>query len=449
MRGTARALATAAAALTLGLVAACSGGSGSAGEPPVDQARTPQDRKTVTLKYWTSFPAEATLTETLAEFERTNPGIEIELDVLDGDELRKRLPEALEDGEEIDVVGLPIQEMTDTVKDRLRPVSEWESALPDGWRSRLDERVIEQAGKAAGDGKLYSVPMGSAGGAIMYANASLLSELGEDFPETAADLESIVTRVKKELPDVRPVVFSGEPRRLEEILFTVSGQSDPSLAADVLAGRRPWNAPDLVAALTAYGSLFERGVLDKSALNLKGDRPAELFGQGKALFLVDDSAQARLLSASYRRTEGIAVGDVAAGAFPVVLPGGKPVARGLAGTGLAVPKSSKHTKEAARLVEFLALGDGVPEWAADMTLIPALKDFEMDSAVLVGEPAKEGYAKIRELVGTGGPAYHSPEAFLSRVEGEVIGDLVRGRITPKNAASKLDKEWAGGRYDGK
>ncbi|GAA2844540.1 sugar ABC transporter substrate-binding protein [Streptosporangium fragile] len=449
MRGTARALAAAVAALTLGLVAACSGaGDGQGGDKPVGQARSPEGRKTVTLKYWTSFPAETTLEKALAAFEQKNPGIEVELDVFDEAEYRKRLPEALKDGEEIDVVGLPAPETADTVKDRLRPVSDWEKALPGGWRSRLDERVIGQATEATGDGTLYSVPMGSTGGVVMYVNAALLSELAEDLPERAADLESIVTRVKKELPDVRPIVFSGEPRRLEEILFTLSGQTDPSLAGDVLAGRKPWNSPALVSALTDYASLFARGVIDKSVLDLKGDGPVELFGQGRALFLVDDSAQARLLSADYRKTAGISLDDVGAGAFPVLRPGGKPVARGLA-AGLAVPTSSKHVEEAAKLVEFLAMGDGVRTWSADLTMVPALKDFQTDPAALTTDAAKDGYARIRELVGTGGPARHSTEAFLDEVEGGVIGDLVRGRTTPKNAADKLDKEWAGGRYAGR
>ncbi|MDP9848061.1 ABC transporter substrate-binding protein [Streptosporangium lutulentum] len=434
-----------AAALSLGLTAACAGDGSAEGQKPVQQARQGAVEP-VTLKYWTSFPPEPALKETIAAFERATPGIKVELRGFKAADYAKRLPEALgADGEALDVVGVQVPTMTDEIKDRLLPVDEWDN-LSEDWRDTLGETAVGQAEKAAEDGKLYSVPMGSSGGAVMYYNAALLSELGMSFPETVADLESVVMKAKK-LPDLQPIVLSGEPRRQEELLFTIVGQSDPGLSDDLFAGDKRWNSPEMVSALVAYKSLFDRGVVDKSVLSLKGDGPAKLFTSGKALFLVDDSGRSPLLSDSYRKDNKVSLTDVGAGAFPVLLPGGKPAVRSQVEEGLGIPKDSKHAAEAAELIKFLTLGDGVAKWSKNMTLVPALKDFQMDPSVFSTDAAREGYAEVQEVIGAGGSARTSSRAFLDEVEGDVILGVARGRLSPEKAADQLQKEWSSGRFD--
>ncbi|MFF3437648.1 ABC transporter substrate-binding protein [Streptosporangium sp. NPDC002721] len=451
MRDTARAFAVTTAALALGL-SACSAG-GTADGRPVQQAVPDAGEKTgktgkpagpVTLKYWTFSPPADALKRAITAFEQANPGIEVELRTFDEAGYRERLPEALDGDEALDVVGLHIPTMTRAVANRLRPVEDWKDKVSGDWVEGLDEGAVEQTGKAAKDGKLYSVPMGSSGGAVMYYNAALLSELGESFPETAADLESIVMRVKKEIPDLRPVVFSGEPRRQEELLFTVASQTHPTLSDDLLAGDKPWNGPEMVSALTAYRSLFDRGVLAKSGLALKGDRPAELFRDGKALFLVDGSGRSPMLSASYRKTGKISVKKVGAGPFPTILPGAEHAVRSTPEVGLAVPKGSKHVAEAAALIEFLTAGDGVSGWAGDLAMIPSREDFRPASSVFAASESKDGYAAIEELVRDGDSLNVPDEVFLKRAEGDAILDVAHGRTTAKKAADLLQKEWSRG-----
>ncbi|GAA3002099.1 ABC transporter substrate-binding protein [Streptosporangium longisporum] len=447
MRGTTRVFAvTTTAALALGL-AACSPGGTADGGRPVQQAVPAGGQKSakpVTLRYWTSFLPDATLREAITAFETGHPGVEVELRSFDEPGYHGRLPKDLAADKAADVVGLRIPAMTGEIRDLLRPVADWKDKVSAGWVDELDKTAIDRTEKAAGNGKLYAVPMGSSGGAVMYYNAGLLSELGMSFPERAADLETIVRRVKKELPDVRPVVFSGEPRGQEELLFTIAGQSHPTLSDELLAGRKPWNGPDVVSALTAYGSLFERGVLARSALKLKGDRPAELFRSGKALFLVDDSGQSPMLSASHRKTAKISVKNVGAGPFPTILPEAEPAVRSTPEVGLAVTKSSKHVAEAAALVEFLTVGDGVPVWAKGLTMIPAREDFRPESSVFATPEGKKGHAAIEELVRDGGSANVPDEVFLKRAEGAIILDVAHGRLTARKAADRLQKEWARG-----
>ncbi|MEU4535554.1 extracellular solute-binding protein [Streptosporangium sp. NPDC023825] len=451
MRGTARAFAMTTAALALGLTA-CSAGGPVDGRPvaqsvPKAGEKTKKPEKPagpVTLKYWTFSPPEAALKKAITAFEQANPGIEVELRTFAEADYRKRLPKALDGDEALDVVGVQVPTMTRAVADRLRPVDDWKDKVSGGWVEELDESAVEQTKKAAKNGKLYSVPMGSSGGAVMYYNANLLSELGESFPETAADLESVVMRVKKEIPGLRPVVFSGEPRRQEELLFTVASQTQPALSDDLLAGDKPWNGPEMVSALRAYGSLFDRGVLARSALTLKGDRPAELFRDGKALFLVDGSGRSPMLSASYRDTTKTSVKKVGVGPFPTVLSGAEHAVRSAVEVGLAVPRSSKHVAEAATLIEFLTAGGGVSGWAGDLTMVPSREDFRVDSSVFATPEGKDGYAAIQGLIRDGGSVNVPDEVFLERAEGDTILDVAHGRTTAKKAADHLQKEWSRG-----
>ncbi|WP_157594504.1 ABC transporter substrate-binding protein [Streptosporangium amethystogenes] len=446
MRGTTRVFAMA-AALALGLTACGAGGAAEGGKPVEQSVSRPTKKPAgpVTLKYWTFSPPEAGLKAALAAFEEANPGITVDLRTFGEADYRKRLPKAL-DGDQadraLDVVGIHIPTMTGAVKDRLQPVADWKDKVAGDLLGELDPAVVKQTEQAAKDGTLYSVPMGSTAGAVMYYDAALLSELRESFPTTVADLESIVMRVRKEIPDLQPIVFSGEPRRQEELLFTIAGQTHPTLSDDLLAGRKSWKSAEMVSALTAYESMFDRGMLARSTLALRGDGPAELFRSGKALFLVDGSGQSSMLSTSYRKTGRVSVKRIGAGPFPTLLPDARPAARSTAEVGLAVPRNSRHVAEAATLIEFLTVGDGVSSWAGDLTMAPAATDFKVESSVFATQEGKDGYAALQELIRGGGSLNVPDEVFLERAEGDVILDVAHGRLSPEKAADRLQKEWS-------
>jgi raffinose/stachyose/melibiose transport system substrate-binding protein len=431
-------------AAALGL-AGC-GDSGGVGGQEAATQQTAKPGEEVVLKYWTWFPPEATLKDTIAAFQQANPGIKIELRQFANDEYQKSLPLALNGGEELDVVGVQVSAMTNTVKDKLRPVSEWEGNLGADWRSKLNPTTLTQAEKIAKDGKLYDIPMGSIGSAVMLSNAALLGELGIAFPKTADELVDAAKKIKAAKPDVAPVVLSGEPYWQEEMLLTITGQTSPTLSDDLMASRKPWNSPEVVNALKDYKSLFDRGAVDTSVLSLKENRAAELFGSGKAAFLVDGSWQSSMLSANYRKANKIELADVGAGPLPVVRSGGKSAARGLAEGGLAIPKSSKHVAQAATFVAFMTFGDGVGKWSKDLVLVPSLKGFTVDPSVLTTPSARDGYAAVRSVISADGSARDSNQAFLNQVEGNLILDVLRGQTTPEAAAATLHEEWSSGRY---
>ena len=179
-----RGTAVAAIALVFGLaVAACGSSGGVGGAKSAGQADV-KAGQAVTLNYWTWFPAEATVDKSIAAFEAANPTIKINLREFSNTDYQKELPLALNGGQSLDVVGVQISAMTNTVRTQLRPVSDWQSNLPAGWQSKINSSMLDQTKNIAKDGVLYSIPMGSIGSAVVYSNADELKKLGLSFPQT-------------------------------------------------------------------------------------------------------------------------------------------------------------------------------------------------------------------------------------------------------------------------
>ncbi|MEZ0070168.1 raffinose/stachyose/melibiose transport system substrate-binding protein [Streptacidiphilus sp. MAP12-20] len=443
-----RGLAAAATALVLSLsVAACGNSGGVGGSSNAGQATVGAGQK-VTLNYWTWFPAQPTLQKSIAAFEAANPNITIKLREFSNTDYQKELPLALNSGQSLDVVGVQVSAMTNTVRTQLRPVGDWAGNLPADWKSKINPAMLAQTQDIAKDKTLYSIPMGSIGSAVVYSNADVLAKLGISFPKTQADLAADVAKVKAAGGGVAPVVFSGEAWWQDEMFFTVADQIDPKLSDELYTGKVAWNSPQLVKALTAYQNLFKNGTLDKGTLSLKETDADNTFNSGKAAFLVEGSWNSSVLSSAYRKANGITVGNVGAGAFPVVVDGGQPAARTFAEGGLAIPKSSKYAAQAAKFIQFMTTDPaGVSTWASDLVLVPSLNGYAVDPSVLTTPEAQSGYAAVQALISAGGSGRGQySTTFTTNVLDNTLLDVARGNTAPQAAADSLQSAWASGRY---
>ncbi len=432
----------AAAALSL---AACGdsggvGGATAASQSPVDSAAP------VTLKYWTWFPAEASLKKVIDAYQKAHPNVTIQLTEHEAADYQKQLPLALNGGEALDIVGVQVSAMTNTVNTQLRPVSEWEQYLPKDWRNQLEAKPLEQAQKISKDGVLYDIPMGSIGSAAMYYNPAILAKAGVEVPQTVADLAAAAKKIKASDASIQPVVFAGDAWWQEEMLFTIAGQTHPTLSDDILKGGGAWNDPAMVDALAAYKELFTSGAVDKATLSLMSPRPTEVFTSGKAAFYLDGSWQNSLLSKTYREANKINLADVGAMGLPVIRSGGTQAMRAFAEGGLAIPKSSKNVAAAADFISYMTIGDGVALWAPDLVLSPSKKGFAPGADVLSSDAAQKGFATIAGLINNAGSNRDSNQDFLNNVEGNAILDVLNGKKTPQEAADEMQKQWTSGRY---
>lgn len=437
----------AAATLALAALAAGCGNSGGVGGKNNAGQATVTAGQTVTLNYWTWFPAEATLKKSIAGFEAANPTIKINLREFSNSDYQKQLPLALNGGQDLDVVGVQISAMTNTVRTQLRPVSDWASNLPADWQSQIDPTMLKQTKDIAKDGTLYSVPMGSIGSAVVYANATELNKLGIAFPKTLADLTADVAKIKAAGDGMTPVAFTGDSWFQDEMFLTVADQVDPMLSDELYTNKVAWNSPQMVQALTAYQNLYKSGAFDTATLSLKGSAADDAFNSGKAAFLVEGSWNDSVLSAAYRSANKISVADVTAGALPVAVANGRPAVRTYAEGGLAIPKGSKYAAQAAKFIAFMTVGDGVSTWAQDLVLVPSKVGYKLDQSVLATPAAQQGYAAVQQVMsrpGSGRGAYST--TFTSTVFDNGLLDLARGNTSPQSLADKLQQEWTSGRY---
>lgn len=412
-----------------------SGGVGGPGEVEQNSG----DKATIT--YWTWFPPQATLDAAIEAFEKENPNITVKLRTFEAADYQKQLPLALSGGEEIDVVGVQVSAMTDSVKDYLTPVDEWAG----DWLGGVNETMVEQTAGMASDGELYSVPMGSIGSPLMYYNAEILDSLGLDVPTTGVEWKAAVDAIAAADPGVTPVVFSGEPYWQEEMLFGIAEQKSPGLSDDIIGGEGAWDQQGVIDGLNAYKSLFDQGIVGADVLSLLGSRPSELFAAGDAAFYIDGSWQNSLLSETFRADNGIDLADVGVAPLPV-LDGGKPAVRALAEGGLGIPSSSKNVEAAAKFVEFMLGAGGADVWAKDLVLVPSLTGYELPDTVLTSDAARDGFAAATEVISAPTSQRDSQQDFLNQVEGNAILDVLRGTVTAEDAAARMQSEWESGRY---
>ncbi|MBH0130631.1 ABC transporter substrate-binding protein [Salinibacterium sp. NK8237] len=396
---------------------------------------------TTEITYWTWFPPQSTLDAAIAAFEAENPDITVTLKTFEGADYQKQLPLALSGGQAVDVAGVQISAMTNSVKDYLDPAEDWAADfLP-----TINSTMVDQTKDIASDGVLYSVPMGSIGSPVMYYNADILDSLDLEVPETATEWKVAVDAISEAMPEVTPVVFLGDVYWQEEMLFAIAEQTSPGLSDDIIGGDGSWDQAGIVDGLKAYKSLFDDGIVGTDVLSLTGTRPNELFGQGLAAFYIDGSWNNSLLSASYREENDIAVADVGATTVPLV-DGGQPAIRALAEGGLAIPTESEHKEEAARFIEFMVSSAGADVWAKDLILVPSLTGYELSDSVLESDAAVAGFAAATAAISAPTSNRDSQQDFLNTVEGNAILDVLRGTTTAEEAAATMQSEWTSGRY---
>lgn len=428
-------------------LAACGNSGGVGGSSAATQA-TVGAGQTVTLNYETWYPDQATLQKAIAGFEAANPHIKINLRVLASQDFQKQLPLQLDGGQSLDVVGVQVSAMTNTVRSQLRPVSSYSDDLGANWRSQIDSKLLSQAQGAASDNVLYDIPMGGVASAFMYYNNTLLKQAGiSSAPTTYAQLADDITKIKKSDPSVTsPVVFTGEAWWQEEMLFTFAGQTDPALSNSIIHGVGSWDQPAVVDALNAYKNLFSTGGVQSSVLSLTGGDPDNLFYSNKAAFLIGGSWEASVLSASYRAQNNISNSDWGAAAVPLAN-GGAPAVRSLAEGGLAIPLGSKYPAQAAKFIAYMTYGPGVDLWNQNLAYTPVAKvGWQPPANVLTTPAAVQGLQSITGLAADAVSERDSQQNFLNNVEGPTILDVLRGTTSPQQAAASLQAQWTSGRY---
>lgn len=134
------------------------------------------DRQVV-LKYWTWYPASEILQPALDTFEKENPGIKVELTVLESKAYQEKLPIALSSGEQLDLVGIQMGQMPGQLKNYLEPLEPVLARNDKDCQKKIKAGDIAKLRDQTGGGDLYMLCLGQIADAVGYYNVDLFKML--------------------------------------------------------------------------------------------------------------------------------------------------------------------------------------------------------------------------------------------------------------------------------
>ena len=416
-------------------LAGCAGGSS-------DTALS--EKQTIQVWGWSGAPGEATMDAVIDAYEAENPNITVEYNEITNTDYANKATLALSSKQPIDVVGVFPNDWAGDNEDFLLPVDQWpgDGSPLDG----LSENAVEQTENLYSDGEARSVPMYSNGSVLGFYNPDLLARAGfSEPPATWAEMEQFATALKAVSPDILPAIVPNDTWLQGDFLLTLAGNTDPEFWNDLRYHDGDWNTPATVEAFTQYRSLFEKGILDASTLDVPYADAMAAFTTGEAAIVFTGAWEAGLLLDSYREANGIDLPAV--GAMPV--PADDPDARGMRAfvdATFGIPVNSSHKSAAADFIRFMTSGDGVDVWGPTLIGTPALEGWSLPDGTLSSDVAIAGYETIQELVNNP----NSDRNVLSNFEnqqGSYALEVAAGNLSPEEAAEKGQADLESGKYN--
>ncbi|MBX9243766.1 extracellular solute-binding protein [Actinotalea ferrariae] len=184
------------------LLAACSGG----GETGGGGGGSEGEGGDVTLTFWhnsTTGPGKEYWDETAAQFEEANPGVSVEIQSIQNEDMDGKLQTALNSGDAPDIF-------------MARGGGKLADIVEAGQALDLTDLVSDEVESAVGgtisafsiDGKVYGMPTSVLPGGIYY-NKTMFEQAGiEGTPTTMAELEDAVAKLKA--IDIEPIALGGK-----------------------------------------------------------------------------------------------------------------------------------------------------------------------------------------------------------------------------------------------
>ncbi|MFT4221235.1 MAG: ABC transporter substrate-binding protein [Microbacterium sp.] len=375
MRTTRTLRSRAATAAAVGAVAALAlAGCASDSEPEADDGP-------VTITWWTWNPDQETAVEYIDAFEKEHSGITIDHRFIQYSDYVNTVQLALTSGTGPDVFGLQVGALTEQfapLAADLAPAAE--EALGADWADKLT--AVDQLQV---DGKQVGLPWMITGGGLVWANQSLLDELGLEVPTSPAELRTFCKEVKAAGKDCW-VHGAKDAWQNLDMFQVISNQIAPGKFYQALAGETAFDDPDFVKAFETWQGLFDDGIFPKGALATTAYPDAnDAFKKGEAALILfgswqnADTTQARL--DQYVEQYGDDVKNVEFVPYfaPPLVDGATTGAMfGGPDVGFAVAEASAHREAAETFATWLAGSETAQTLVAKNVLQPALTSVPLD-----------------------------------------------------------------------
>ena len=375
------------AALAL-VLTGCSGGGGEEGEGGQ-----------VTLQMVESLtnPARTDLLKTmLADFEKANPDIKVQLVSPPTEQADQKLQQMLQSGSGIDV--LEVRDLTVGPFSNNKWLYDMSGDL-EGWDGF--DKLTDQTKKFTvdADGKSYFVPYGFYGLSLFY-RTDMVKDAGFDgAPKTWEDLVSQAAAIQDPAKNQYGYAFRGGPNSSGQLMSILEAYNADNLdvenAYKVKSGDTIFSTPESQVALDKYIELFKTGSPESSVAWGYAEM-VQAFTNGSTAFLLQDPEVIAVVNDSSLTAEQWSVAPNPVG------PTGK-AAWPMATAGWGVAESSKHKEEAVKLVKWLS-GDVSTTFAKENSLVPILADAADDEFFKTGP-----WAAYVEMTS-------NPETWISVVE---------------------------------
>lgn len=432
------------AILAMGTFTGC--GASANGTSPKTESKADSGDQQVTLNYWTWFPSTDQIDETIKAFEKENPGIKINMTVMESKAFQEKVPLALSTNEDIDVIGVQPSAFAEEVQDYL---ADLDVLMPDAagkdWKSLYSAKCLEQGNKLTG-GKTKLLVLTNSGSMVGFYNVALLKDLGAEVPKTFDEYKAVADQFREKYPDKYTSVFAGKDSWvMDEMMLTVLGQQGDYYNKWRYDGA-PVDSPEFLAAMNGLKKYFDAGIFSPDILDLDYAAATEAFTNGDALIYYMGSWEAPLLSKTLREKNGIKLDNVGAMALPAAEKGGQLTVRSYIDSGIGVVNYSKKQEAAAKFVAYLTIGEGADIFGKQLTGTSAKNAFSVDESLFDSQEAKEGWNTIVDLINHATADRNNVSGY-SDVEGAAVQSVINGSKSAPDALKDMQKEWTGGKYN--
>lgn len=426
---------SAVAAVSALTLTACAGDGGDTGL---------SDTQTINVWGWSGAPGADRMNAIIDAYEKQNSNITVEYNEIANTDYANRATLALSSKQPIDVIGVFPNEWAPENENFLLPVSDWPDA--NGILDDLNETAVSQTESLFTDGEIRAVPLYSNGSTLAFYNADLLKEAGFDSPpQTWDEMEEFAQNLESAAPDVLPAIVPNDSWLQGDFAITLASEEDPEFWNDLRYDDGKWDTPATREALKTYKSLFDRGILDPSTLDVPYSDAMAAFTSGEAAMIFTGAWEAGLLLDSYREANSVAVDTV--GVMPI--PADDPQDRGMRAfvdTTFGIPANSSHKSAAADFIRFMTSGDGVDVWGPTLIGIPALEGWQLPEDTFSSEVEEQGYATIQQLVASPLSDRNVMSNFENQ-QGTYALQVATGDLSPEKAAEKGQADLESGKYN--
>lgn len=301
----------------------------------------------------------------LADFEKANPGIKVQLVSPPTEQADQKIQQMLQSGSGVDV--LEVRDLTVGPFSNNKWLYDMSGDLKN-WAGY--EGLTDQAKTFAIDseGKSYFVPYGFYGLSLFY-RTDLVKDAGFDgAPKSWEDLVKQAATIQDPAKNQYGYAFRGGKNSIGQVMSILEAYNADNLdhanAYKVTSGASIFSTPESQAALDKYIELFKTGS-PESSVAWGFSEMVDAFKNGSTGFLLQDPEVIGALKESSLKEDQWSV------APNLVGPTGK-AAWPMATAGWGVAEASKNKEAAVKLVEYLS-GDASTTFAEQNSLVPIQK----------------------------------------------------------------------------